>query len=82
MTDTILAPRKLMEDALYALRTLREYELGHDYNSDRNTVLRVAFAAEESVEAALDNARANHQRSEALNKKNDALLDRTDWSAA
>ena len=39
--------------ALEAIRIFREWEMGQDYESDRDTVLARAFAAEEALEAAL-----------------------------
>ena len=46
--------RKVIEQALEAIRIFREWEMGQDYNSNRETVLARAFAAEEALEAALE----------------------------
>lgn len=48
MTD-----RELMQQALDAIRIFREWEMGQDYDSNRDTVLVRAFAAEEALETAL-----------------------------
>ena len=48
MTD-----REAMQMALDALTIFREWEMGQDYNSNRETVLARAFKAEEILSAAL-----------------------------
>lgn len=48
MTD-----RELMQQALEAIRIFREWEMGQDYDSNRDTVLVRAFAAQEALESAL-----------------------------
>ena len=48
MTD-----RELMQMALDALTVFREWEMGQDYNSNRETVLARAFKAEEALRTAL-----------------------------
>ena len=45
--------REVMQMALEALTIFREWELGQDYNSNRDTVLQRAFKAEEALRAAL-----------------------------
>lgn len=45
--------RDVAQQALEAIRTFREWEMGQDYHSDRQTVLARAFAAEEALELAL-----------------------------
>ena len=42
-----------MQQALEAIRIFREWEMGQDYDSNRDTVLVRAFAAQEALEAAL-----------------------------
>ena len=42
--------REVMRMALEALTIFREWELGQDYNSNRDTVLVRAFKAEEAIE--------------------------------
>lgn len=48
MTD-----KELMQMALDALTVFREWEMGQDYTSNRETVLARAFKAEEALSAAL-----------------------------
>jgi hypothetical protein len=47
--------REVMRMALEALTIFREWELGQDYNSNRDTVLVRAFKAEEAIEKCLAN---------------------------
>lgn len=47
--------REVMRMALVALTIFREWELGQDYNSNRDTVLVRAFKAEEAIEKCLAN---------------------------
>ena len=49
MTDL----RTAAQQALEAIRIFRAWEMGQDYDSNRETVLARAFAAEETLEAAL-----------------------------
>jgi len=48
MTD-----KEVMQMALDALTIFREWEMGQDYNSNRETVLARAFKAEETLRTAL-----------------------------
>jgi hypothetical protein len=45
--------RTAAQQALEAIRIFREWEMGQDYHSNRETILARAFAAEEKLEAAL-----------------------------
>ena len=47
--------REVMCMALEALTIFREWEMGQDYNSNRDTVLVRAFKAEEAIEKCLAN---------------------------
>ena len=52
--DRLPSDKVVMEQALDALTTFRKWEMGQDYHSDRSTVLRLAFRAEEALTAALE----------------------------
>lgn len=57
MTD-----REVMQMALDALTIFREWEIGQDYNSNRETVLARAFKAEETLRTALAQGEKNEFR--------------------
>ena len=58
--------REVMQMALEALTIFREWELGQDYNSNRDTVLQRAFKAEEALRAALAQPEQEKTRSQKM----------------